>query len=568
MSRLHQLWRVLGITTKTTLAFSLLAVLLIAESGINYFVLRSVRQAEAEMMRSMEFSQRIFEMDGELEKARRLHRDFFINYPEIGFSEAIDKFFTPSQHVIGKVVALSEELRALIAMEPETDPLSERKADINLYLSTARRFSDTFGELVVLVNKMAAPGSGLQSSLKACKDELYGYAQLQTETLLLFVRMSEHEQNYWLSRRRSDLQSAMNTTFDLEGLFSRTDAIAPVQKLRVKELLHDYQRIARDIAEVDTGIKGKFSDFALQAKAVDPISENLKSIAGEKVASARARIDQANFISMLVMMGMAATALVGVAAVGAGMHRSITRRITGLTLVAEELRKGNLDLRVAASAGDEIDELAMTLNEMAGRVHGLIENLEHSVQERTQELTMARDELQDAVRSLDEKNRMLEILSRTDRLTSIANRRRLEEALQAEILRARRYDTPFTVIMLDIDHFKEVNDTYGHQVGDLVLIAVAEKLSRSARETDIVGRWGGEEFLLICPETSQLVGVDIAERLRRDYCEAIMPGVGHVTSSFGVATFQRNDDTGTLLQRVDEALYLAKSNGRNRVEQL
>jgi hypothetical protein len=105
------------------------------------------------MMRSMEFSQRIFEMDGELEKARRLHRDFFINYPEIGFSEAIDTFFTPSQHVIGKVVALSEELRALIAMEPKTDPLSERKADINLYLSTARRFSDTFGELVVLVNR-------------------------------------------------------------------------------------------------------------------------------------------------------------------------------------------------------------------------------------------------------------------------------------------------------------------------------------------------------------------------------------------------------------------------------
>jgi diguanylate cyclase (GGDEF) domain len=204
---------------------------------------------------------------------------------------------------------------------------------------------------------------------------------------------------------------------------------------------------------------------------------------------------------------------------------------------------------------------------MAGRVQGLIENLEHSVQARTQELTMARDELQDAVRSLDEKNRMLEILSRTDRLTSIANRRRLEEALQAEILRARRYETPFTVIMLDIDHFKDVNDTYGHQVGIGSGRRGGEAVAQR-RETDIVGRWGGEEFLLICPETSQPVGVDIAERLRRDYCEAIMPGVGHVTSSFGVATFQRNDDTGTLLQRVDEALYLAKSNGRNRVEQL
>jgi len=566
MTSLFQSWRALGITTKTTLAFSLLAILLIAESGANYFVLRSVRQAESEMMLSMEIRQRIFEMDGELEKARRLHRDFFINYPEIGFSEATDRFFKPSQQVIGKVVALSEELRLLIATAPKTNPLNERKADINLYLSTAKRFSDTFGELVALVNEMAAPGSGLQRSLRSNKEALKVYTDLQTESLLLFVRMSAHEQDYWLSRRRSDLQAAMNVAFELETFFSASKDATQAQRLHAQDLLRDYLRTARDIADVDAGIRGIFRDFSLQAKAVDPISASLKAIASADVAEARARIDQANFMSTLVIMIMAGTALAAALGVGAGIHGSITRRITSLTQVAEELRKGNLDLRVSGGAGDEIDELAMTLNEMADRVQGLIGNLENSVQERTQELTTARDELQDAVRSLDEKNRMLEILSRTDRLTSLANRRRLEEALQAEILRARRYETPFTIIMLDIDHFKAVNDTYGHLVGDSVLVAVAEKLKRCARETDIVGRWGGEEFLLICPESSLQIGVDIAERLRKDFFYEMMPSVGQVTSSFGVATFQKNDDTGALLKRVDEALYLAKAKGRNRVE--
>ncbi|MBA4357493.1 MAG: GGDEF domain-containing protein, partial [Desulfovibrio sp.] len=118
----------------------------------------------------------------------------------------------------------------------------------------------------------------------------------------------------------------------------------------------------------------------------------------------------------------------------------------------------------------------------------------------------------------------------------------------------------------DIDHFKSINDRYGHQAGDNVLIAIAGVLTRTARETDVVGRFGGEEFLLVCPETEIQVVAALAERLRLEFASTDFPLVGQVTSSFGVAAFSQGDSVKSLVQRADEALYRAKNNGRNCVE--
>ena len=125
------------------------------------------------MAQSMEIRQRIFEMDGELEKARRLQRDFFIRYPEIGFTQALEQYFTPSQQVIAKVVALSEEFRGMIESTPSSHPLKNRLTEINLYLSTAQRFADTFGELVELMNALAAPVTGLQGQREVSRNAFH-----------------------------------------------------------------------------------------------------------------------------------------------------------------------------------------------------------------------------------------------------------------------------------------------------------------------------------------------------------------------------------------------------------
>lgn len=183
------------------------------------------------------------------------------------------------------------------------------------------------------------------------------------------------------------------------------------------------------------------------------------------------------------------------------------------------------------------------------------------------EVEAALEENQRLSRTLAEKVKELEVLAVTDPLTKLYNRTKLEEQIGREIERATRYGAAFGVILMDIDHFKQVNDRYGHQTGDRVLAEVARVLKVCSRATDMVGRWGGEEFLVLCPETD-LAGLTAkAERFRQALEEYEFPGVGHKTSSFGIAAWRAGDAAQDLLSRADAALYRAKESGRNRVVQ-
>ncbi|MGB3226296.1 MAG: GGDEF domain-containing protein [Desulforhopalus sp.] len=154
----------------------------------------------------------------------------------------------------------------------------------------------------------------------------------------------------------------------------------------------------------------------------------------------------------------------------------------------------------------------------------------------------------------------------TDALTGLNNRRKLDEALKNEIDRAQRYKNTFSIILLDIDNFKEVNDTYGHLVGDDVLKRLTHVLESGLRQTDIAGRWGGDEFLILLPLQDRGVAVMFAERLHAAIAAIQVPEVGKVTSCFGVAELVPGDSVEGLINRADAALYRAKGLGRNRVE--
>jgi len=159
----------------------------------------------------------------------------------------------------------------------------------------------------------------------------------------------------------------------------------------------------------------------------------------------------------------------------------------------------------------------------------------------------------------------IEKQARVDHLTGLRNRLTCEKILEREIERNRRYGYSFSVILCDIDHFKEVNDTFGHDVGDEVLVAFADILNNSVRELDVNGRWGGEEFLLICPNSDGQHAAYLAERVRKAVEDHDFSPVEQLTSSFGVATFTTTDTIASLLKRADNALYEAKESGRNRV---
>jgi diguanylate cyclase (GGDEF)-like protein len=191
------------------------------------------------------------------------------------------------------------------------------------------------------------------------------------------------------------------------------------------------------------------------------------------------------------------------------------------------------------------------------------------------EISAVVDELiANRTRDLTDAYRKLEHMAIHDRLTGLYNRIRLDEKLTAEIKRANRYRSLISVVMLDIDNFKAVNDDYGHLAGDKVLRQLAARITESLRETDLAGRWGGEEFLIILPETDQTQALQLAERLRETFAArpiAIddadgggVPRLLRLTISCGIAQHRVGDDLDSLFERVDGALYCAKRQGRNR----
>ena len=159
----------------------------------------------------------------------------------------------------------------------------------------------------------------------------------------------------------------------------------------------------------------------------------------------------------------------------------------------------------------------------------------------------------------------LKELSNTDKLTQIPNRLYLDTHYIKQMTRAKRYHTIFSIIMIDIDFFKSINDKYGHKVGDEVLIQLAKILEHNTRSLDVLGRWGGEEFLIICTETDIKKAELLAEKIRVKIENFNFPVAGHLTCSFGVAEYKNDDIQEKTFQRADKALYLAKNSGRNKV---
>lgn len=157
-------------------------------------------------------------------------------------------------------------------------------------------------------------------------------------------------------------------------------------------------------------------------------------------------------------------------------------------------------------------------------------------------------------------------LSEIDHLTEMYNRRKITELFETEYARYKRYRHPLSIMLIDIDYFKTVNDEFGHNQGDLTLQEIAAILKTEARESDHVGRWGGEEFLMICPETDIEGACTLAEKLRKSINEYQFTNIGHKTASFGITTCSDKCTFESMINQADKALYNAKTAGRNKVE--
>lgn len=193
---------------------------------------------------------------------------------------------------------------------------------------------------------------------------------------------------------------------------------------------------------------------------------------------------------------------------------------------------------------------------LSGQLQDMNDYLEQKIYERTESLL-------DTQSKLLEDNNELTRMALTDNLTGLSNRTHMNQILYKEFARFERHNQRFGIIMLDIDHFKNINDNFGHDIGDTVLKKLAQIFENSIRTSDFVARWGGEEFLICCTTIEEADLLPIAETIRQLTASTKFERVGQITASLGCAAIVKGETIGELIKRADVALYEAKNNGRN-----
>jgi diguanylate cyclase (GGDEF)-like protein len=301
--------------------------------------------------------------------------------------------------------------------------------------------------------------------------------------------------------------------------------------------------------------------MAADAHEIKVIADQLEQQIDAELLAAHAQADsKLKRMTLLLLLLLLAGSLV-VLGVGRVMANSVTHQLRQLTRVFNELAAGSrAPLHIDTRHQDEIDELGraalrfreanIEIADLLGRYQALNEELESKVAERTL--------------ALEQSNRQLEQLANTDRLTGLLNRRALEQRLVEEVKRSRRYGRPLALLFLDLDHFKVINDRFGHEVGDQVLVRLTKELTSMLRANDRLGRWGGEEFLLLCSETDGAAARRLAERIRTLVEGLQIEPVGQITVSIGIASLLSGQTPESLIACADQAMYRAKSLGRNR----
>ncbi|MBN1878205.1 MAG: PAS domain S-box protein [Anaerolineae bacterium] len=365
-----QRWNALSITTKFNIAFGMLLSLVLLVTLGSYIALTVVRQRMVTAIAtSVEIQRLVLEMDRGLEKARRLQRDFFLQYPEIGFAEARDIYALQAIEQLDYVAELSTELKQQIAQSHVSTALQAEKVNLTLYLSSAERNAETLLETVEMVTTLAEEDTGLLVQLTTHATELYDVLESIPALLTRYREMQAFEKDYLLTRQRPFLQSALNVGQGLGEAIETTTELTEEQQTQALHALNAYLQTAERIADLDVAIRGKFRDFDLQAASLDPISQDLLRLATEEVARAQEQTAWTSHMATGIFGAIAGLGLLMVILISGIFSRSVTRNIVVLTQTASALQQGKLDVIAQVSSADELGRLAETFNAMTAEIH-------------------------------------------------------------------------------------------------------------------------------------------------------------------------------------------------------
>jgi len=296
---------------------------------------------------------------------------------------------------------------------------------------------------------------------------------------------------------------------------------------------------------------------------------------GHLVSSVRDATSVEENKQLFTVIFAAICVLLSIAAIGWLVSSTLIRRLQQLRFVVQAIGKGQMDARLAVIGRDEIADVSLEVNNMLDTIVGLLEETrsQRDALANAEELRQLHEELQSQHEALNKAHAQLEALATTDPLTNLPNHRIVMSQIEAELALCGRTQSSCAILFIDIDHFKRINDTWGHQAGDAILRQVGSRLRNTIRQDDFVGRYGGEEFAIVLSEIDLHGAEAIAERLRTALNECPCTWETDdaitnipVTASIGVAVYQQHGTTReALIEAADRAMYQAKHSGRNRV---
>ncbi len=377
-------WQRVSVTTKFSAAFGLFLLLIIFVSAISALTLNEVNRQADETLDNAALQRLVLEIDSGLQKARLLQRDFFLQYPIIGVSDARQRYGLPAVEQISRVIILSQQLKQVASLKNQAGALgASSPTDLNLYLSAAERNADVFFSSVELVGQLAAPDTGLIANLdRTARVMLNLLTNIDDPALTThYWEMEAFRQRYLATRQRPYFQAAFNAGNDLRQAATGVSTLTPAQHAELLLLLDNYNAFGEQILDLDVQLTSNLHDLDLQAEAVDPITGQLLSYATGEVKTAHSQIIRISRTATQTVIIAAVAAALFALLIAIGLNRSITHNILRLTSAASALRAGNLAVRTHVTSGDELGHLAYTLDSMAAQLQETLDKEREARQE-------------------------------------------------------------------------------------------------------------------------------------------------------------------------------------------
>ena len=482
-------------------------------------------------------------------EARRAEKDFLLFQDEFGHNEARTRYVTLFRNSLGEVRSDVGEIRQ-VARDPA---MVEKTQDV---IRSVDEYETTFIEVVALYGKLGFTDTGLEGQLRGKAHEIETILrdgqsdQLMTD--LLSIRRNEKDfMRRGLEQYAEDLASAIDR-FKADLTQGRLPQSA-TEKLR--SLADEYLALFEQYLGTKEDINSRTATYLRAAHRVEPLLEALRARAAEGAIATRKTLADIARTTVRAIVGFSLTAALFGIAVAFFISRNITRSVGGFLLLAERVASGDLSFRITPRGRQEFGTLAKSLNYMTESIQRYQDELEHQ--------------------------------ANYDTLTGLANRNLLQDRITLAGARARQSGTMVAVMIIDLDHFKLINDGLGHPVGDEVLKAVAERLRACVRETDTVARLGGDEFAIVLPDLAdENAAAAVVQRVAETvvpytYLNEVLQRISRTTRqpiviadqefligcSVGVCLFPHDGlNAHTLIKNADAAMYQAKARGRDNVQ--